>query len=142
MRLPLKAGDLPGRIATGAFILHSGWEKWHAGQEQAERTHATAAGAYPFLGKLPPQRFMRMLAVGEMTVGSLLLAPVVPTGVAGAALTGFSGALVGMYVRTPALHRPHSVWPSPNGIAVAKDSWMLGLGLGYLIDAASQLRRG
>lgn len=142
MRLPLKARDLPGRVATGAFILHSGWEKWHAGEEQATRTHGAAVGAYPFLAALPPQRFMRMLAIGEMTVGSLLLAPVVPTGLAGAALTGFSGALVGMYARTPGLRRPHSVWPSPNGVAVAKDSWMLGLGLGYLIDAAGRRRHG
>jgi hypothetical protein len=29
MRLPAKARDLPARIATGGYILHSGLEKWH-----------------------------------------------------------------------------------------------------------------
>ena len=26
----MKARNLPGRIATGAYILHSGLEKWNA----------------------------------------------------------------------------------------------------------------
>jgi uncharacterized membrane protein YphA (DoxX/SURF4 family) len=138
MRLPLKARDVPGRLATGAFILHSGWEKLHADAEQATRTHGMAVGAFPFLASIPPQRFMRALAIGELAVGSLLLTPVVPSGVAGAALTGFSGALMGMYARTPALRRPGSVWPSPAGTGVAKDSWMVGMGLGFLVDALAQ----
>ena len=51
------------------------------------------------------------------------------------ALTGFSGALIAMYLRTPALHKPGSIWPSPQGIGVSKDVWMLGIGLGLLTDA-------
>ena len=54
----------------------------------------------------------------------------------GAALTAFSGSLVALYLRTPALHKPGSVWPTPNGIGVSKDVWMLGIGLGLLADAA------
>ena len=54
--------------------------------------------------------------------------------IAGAALTGFSGGLVGMYLRTPALHKPGSVWPTPQGIAVSKDVWMLGIGTGLVVD--------
>jgi uncharacterized membrane protein YkgB len=53
---------------------------------------------------------------------------------AGGALTGFAGALVTMYLRTPALHKPGSVWPTPAGIGVSKDVWMLGIGLGLLAD--------
>jgi hypothetical protein len=81
------------------------------------------------------------LSTAEIAVGAVLLLPVVPAGVAGAVLTAFSGGLVGMYLRTPGLRRPGSLAPSPDGIAVAKDVWMLGIGLGLLADAAERRRR-
>ncbi len=99
-----------------------------------------AAGAFPFLKSVPPERFLKVLAAGEVLIGGLLLAPFVPNAVAGPALTGFSGSLLAMYARTPALRRSGSVWPTPAGIAVSKDVWMLGIGLGLLVDAAK--RRG
>ena len=40
-----------------------------------------------------------------------------------------------MYLRTPARHKPGSVWPSPAGAGVSKDVWMPGIGLGLLADA-------
>jgi uncharacterized membrane protein YphA (DoxX/SURF4 family) len=132
--------QLPGRLATGAFILHSGIGKWNGGPEQAAGVHGMASGAYPFLKSMPPARFLKLLAAGEIATGTALLAPVVPAALAGAALTAFSGALVTMYLRTPALHQPNSVWPTPAGTAVSKDVWMLGIGLGLLADAAT--RRG
>jgi hypothetical protein len=42
-----------------------------------------------------------------------------------------------MYLRTPALHKPHSVWPTPAGIGISKDVWMLGIGLSLLADRAA-----
>jgi uncharacterized membrane protein YphA (DoxX/SURF4 family) len=125
---------LPERLATGAFILHSGLEKWKGDEQTASGIHGMASGAYPIFGKLKPATFLRLLAVGEITTGSLLLIPFVPRALAGAALTGFSGALVTMYLRTPALHEPGSVWPTPNGLAVSKDVWMLGIGSALLLD--------
>ncbi len=98
-----------------------------------------AAGAFGFLESIPPERFLKLLAAGEIVTGALLLAPFVPNAVAGAALTGFSGSLLAMYARTPALHKPGSVWPSPAGIAVSKDVWMLGIGLGLVADAAKRI---
>lgn len=135
MNLSRTARYLPQRIATGAFILHSGIEKWHGSPQQAEGVHGAAAGAYPFLRDVPPRTFLKALSVGEMTVGTLLLVPLVPNRVAGAALTGFSGALLTMYLRTPAMRKPHSVWPSPQGVAVSKDVWMLGIGTGLVLDS-------
>ena len=132
--------SLPGRVTTGAFILHSGLDKWNGPSEQAEGVHAMASGAFPFLQSIPSERFLKLLAASEVLTGALLLAPFVPNAVAGAALTGFSGSLLGMYVRTPAMRKPGSVWPTPAGIAVSKDVWMLGIGLGLLADAAK--RRG
>ncbi len=136
MRFRLLPSSLAERVATGGFILHSGLDKWNGPAEQAEGVHAMAAGAFPFLQSIPPERFLKMLAVGEVVTGALLLAPFVPNAVAGAALTGFSGSLLAMYARTPSLRKPGSVWPSPAGIPISKDVWMLGIGLGLLAKAA------
>jgi hypothetical protein len=131
----MKARDLPGRITTGAFVLHAGLEKWHADDDHAAAVHGMAAGAFPVLKHVPPPRFLRFLAASEIAIGTVLLAPVVPNAVAGAALTGFSGGLVAMYWRTPALRKPGSIWPSQAGTGVSKDVWMLGIGLGLVVDA-------
>lgn len=126
---------LPQRLATGAYVLHSGLEKWHGSAQQADGIHGMAAGAYPFLRSLESRKFLKALSLGEMTVGSLLLLPVVPNRVAGIALTGFSGALLTMYLRTPGLHHPGSVWPTQQGVAVSKDVWMFGIGTGLVLDS-------
>jgi uncharacterized membrane protein YphA (DoxX/SURF4 family) len=130
----MRLRNLPTRLATGAYVLHSGLEKWHGDEKQAAGVHATAAAAFPILEDIPPERFLRLLAVGEIATGSLLLIPFVPNEIAGAALTAFSGALVTMYLRTPKFHKPGSVWPQPAGIGVSKDVWMLGVGLGLIAD--------
>ncbi len=135
MSLPIKARDLPGRVTTGAYILHVGLQKWHADEARAAAVHGVAAAAFPVLKRLPPAKFVRLLAMGEVGTGAALLTPLVPTSVAGAALSAFSGALLAMYVRTPAMRVPGSIWPSQAGTAVSKDVWMLGIGLGFLADA-------
>jgi uncharacterized membrane protein YphA (DoxX/SURF4 family) len=130
----MKLRTVPARLATGAFVLHSGIEKWSGGEEQATGVHGMATGAFPFLAGVKPTDFLRALSVGEVAVGTLLLAPVVPPALAGAALTGFSGALVALYLRTPGLHKPGSIWPTSQGIGVSKDVWMLGIGLGLIAE--------
>jgi hypothetical protein len=131
----MRIRELPERSIVGAYVLHTGIEKWHGTQETAEAVHGMAANAYPVFKSMQPTKFLRMLAVGEMAVGAALLLPFVPTALAGAALTGFSGALVGMYARTPGMRKESSIWPSNQGIAVSKDSWMLAIGLGLMADA-------
>jgi hypothetical protein len=96
--------------------------------------HGAAAGAYPVFNAMKATDFLKLLSVGEMAVGTTLLAPVVPPSIAGAALTGFSGALVTMYLRTEGLHKPGSIWPTAQGTVVSKDVWMLGIGLGLVLD--------
>ena len=130
----MRLRNLPTRLATGAYILHSGWEKWRGNEQQAAGVHGMAAGAFPVFKAMKATDFLKMLSVGEMAVGAALLAPVVPPAVAGAALTGFSGALVTMYLRTDGMHKPGSIWPTPQGIAISKDVWMLGIGLGLIVD--------
>jgi uncharacterized membrane protein YphA (DoxX/SURF4 family) len=133
----MRLRQLPARLATGAYIFHSGLDKWRAGPDAAAGLHGMASGAYPFLQRIKPGQFARMVSVGEMAVGAALLVPLVPASVAGAALTGFSGALVGLYARTPGMRKPGSVWPTQQGIGLAKDVWMLGIGLSLLVDAAT-----
>jgi hypothetical protein len=139
--LPIKARELGGRLSAGAFIFHSGLDKWNVDEEHATAVHGMAANAFPPLKEVPPQQFVKALAASEMAVGAMLCAPFVPAAVAGAALTGFSGALLAMYLRTPALRKPGSIWPSPQGIGVSKDVWMLGIGLSLLTDAVTRRRR-
>jgi hypothetical protein len=126
--------NIPPRLAVGGYVLHTGIEKWNGSEERAKGVHAMAAGAFPFLAKVPPTTFLKALSVAEIGVGAALLTPIVPNKVAGAALTAFAGGLATMYLRTPSLHNPGSVWPTQAGVGISKDVWMLGIGLGLLAD--------
>jgi hypothetical protein len=130
----MKLRHLPPRIAAGAFILNSGVGKWSADEETAARLHGFAVGTYPFLAKLKPGDFVKLLSVSELALGAALLLPVVPAAVAGAGLTAFSGGLLGLYVKTPGMRKDGTPFPTQQGIALAKDVWMLGIGLGLVID--------
>jgi uncharacterized membrane protein YphA (DoxX/SURF4 family) len=132
---PAKARRLPGRLAAGAFILNAGLGKWSADEQAAARLHGMATGTYPFLAKVKPKDFARLLAIGEIALGSALLLPVVPAAAAGAGLAAFSGGLLGMYLRTPGMTKEDGVRPSQQGTALAKDVWMLGIGIGMVADA-------
>jgi len=135
MRLHLR--NVPARLATGAYILHAGLEKWKGTPERAKGVHGMASGAYPPLGRIPPETFLKLLAAAEIGTGAALLLPVVPNKLAGAALTAFSGGLLGLYLRTEALHKPGSVWPTQAGVGVSKDVCMLGIGLSLLAEPSS-----
>lgn len=135
MSMAGKLRRAPTRIVTGAFILNSGLQKLKGDDDTAKAVHGMASGAYPAFGTLEPKTFLRVLGAGETALGSALLLPIVPAGLAGLALTGFAGALVGMYIKTPALHDKY-LRPTGPGVAIAKDSWMLGIGTGLVIDAA------
>ncbi|HEX7304904.1 hypothetical protein [Lentzea sp.] len=132
--------QLPTRIATGAFVLNSGLGKRNADQETAEHLHGFASGTYPVLGKLDARRFASLLSAGEIATGVLLLTPFVPAAVAGAALTGFAGALLGLYVKTPGMRHEGSIRPTEQGIGLAKDVWLLGIGLSLLADGVTRDR--
>jgi hypothetical protein len=135
MKISAMARRLPGRLATGAFILNSGLSKWSADEETAAGLHGMAAGAYPVLGQLKPKDFMRLLSIGEIALGSALLLPKVPTVLAGAGLTAFASGLLGVYARTEGMRREDGVRPTQQGTPLAKDAWLLGIGLGLVIDS-------
>jgi hypothetical protein len=120
------------RLPTGLYILDSGLAKRAADEKTAASLHGLAAGTYPPVARLEPSAFTRVLSAGEVALGAALLAPIVSARVAGAALTAFGAGLVGLYVGTPGLRRPGSPFPSQDGIALAKDCWLLGIGLALL----------
>jgi hypothetical protein len=135
MRIAAFIRRQPGRITTGAFILNAGLGKWSADEETAARLHGMAVGTYPFLARLKPKDFAKLLAAAEISLGSALLLPVVPDALAGAGLVAFSSGLLGMYARTPGMRKEDGWRPTQQGTPLAKDVWMLGIGLGLLIDA-------
>ena len=141
MGLLIRAREVAPRAATGAYILNSGVQKRRADEEAAKRLHTLASGTYPFLARMEPVTFVRALSAAEIGLGAVLLTPFVPAALAGAALTAFSGGLLVMYLRTPGMRKPGSLAPTPAGLAISKDVWMLGIGLGLLTDAATRTRQ-
>jgi len=113
MRFKIKASHLPPRIAAGAFILNSGVGKWSADEETAAQLHGFAVGAYPFLAKLKPKDFVRLLSATEMTLGAALLVPVIPSALVGAGLTACSACTPGRpaCARTAPRSRPSRASP-------------------------------
>ena len=124
--------QVPQRLATGAFILNSGLQKWSGDEETAAGLHGFASGTYPFLKDMDPPTFLKALSVGEMAVGGTLLAPFVPGRLAGLVLSGFSAGMLGLYLRTPGMH-DGNFRPTQQGTPIAKDIWMLGIGVALVL---------
>ncbi|MFF0341259.1 hypothetical protein [Kribbella sp. NPDC004875] len=116
--------------------------KLRADETAAKQTHGFAAGAYPAVRRLDPRRFVGALSAGEIALGAALLVPVVPTALAGAGLIAFSGALLGLYLRTPGLRQEGSIRPTEQGIPIAKDVWLLAIGLALVADDVRDRMRG
>lgn len=135
-----KVRHLPGRLATGAYILNSGLTKLQADDDTAKQLHGMASGSYDFLDDMDPRAFTKALAYGEIALGATLVLPIVPSAVAGLGLAAFSGGLLGLYMQTPGMHQEGSIRPTSDGTALAKDSWMLGIALALLVDSGSWSR--
>ena len=75
-----------------------------------------------------------------IAVGALVLTPVVPTAVAGLALTTFAGMLTRLYLKAPGLREEGSLQPTEQGTAIAKDLWMLAIGTALTIDGLTDRR--
>jgi hypothetical protein len=113
-------------------MLNAGIGKLSADEAHAAGLHAMAKGSFPFFEDVPPEQFAKGLAVAEVALGAALLTPFVSDRLAGLALTPFAGGLMWMYSQTDAMHQPGSLRPTQMGTAVAKDVWLLGIGLTLL----------
>ncbi|MBE1586143.1 hypothetical protein ACFPOI_44435 [Nonomuraea angiospora] len=134
MRFCARPHQFPPRLAAAAVILNSGLSKVHADEQTAAGLHGMAANTYPFLRDMDPVTFTKLLSRSEIALGTALLVPVVPSLLAGAALTGFAAGLVGLYLRTPGMRQEGSLRPSEQGIGLVKDIWLLGIGVGLVME--------
>jgi uncharacterized membrane protein YphA (DoxX/SURF4 family) len=142
MNLRVRAWQLPPRLLTGVYFLNSGLSKRGADDATAGQLHGFASGTYPFLGKLDAKQFTRLLSTTEIAIGAALVLPVVPAWLAGAGLTGFALGTLGLYLRTPGMRQEGSLRPTEQGVPLAKDLWMVGIGLALMIDeVASRISR-
>jgi len=130
----VRIAHIPLRVATGAFILNSGLGKRNLPAENAEALQGMASQAFPFVKQWRPTTFGTALSTAEIGIGAALLAPVVPSFLAGAALTAFGGGMMAMYWKTPGMHEEGDPRPTQDGLALAKDVWMLGGGLTLMLD--------
>ncbi|SKB08982.1 hypothetical protein [Aeromicrobium choanae] len=131
----MKLSHVPLRLATGAFILNSGLNKRNLPPEAAAGLQGMAANAVPQAADMDPESFGKALSKGEIALGAALLAPFVPSAIAGAALTAFGGGMIKMYLKTPGMTAEGSSFrPSQDGTAIAKDIWLVGAGLSLLIS--------
>ena len=138
----MRLSHLPLRATTGAFILNSGLSKRGLPEEAAAGLHGMAAGALPQLSSVRPKTFATGLSGAEMALGAALLLPFVSPVVAGAGLTAFGAGLVNLYLKTPGLREQGSIRPTPDGVALAKDVWLVGAGLTLLLDGIADEAKG
>lgn len=138
MSLSHRLRNAPLRAVTGAFILNAGLEKRTADEATAAGLHGMASGTYPFVRQIEPPRFATLVSTAEIGLGAALLLPIVPTALAGLGLVAFSGGLLCMYLRTPGMTREDGIRPTPQGIALSKDIWMLGIGAALVIDGLTR----
>jgi hypothetical protein len=142
VRFPIKVHQVPARLAVGMIFLESGVEKFRADDTAAAAVHSMVSNAYPLLGMIDAKTLTRLVSVGKIALGAALVLPMLPSAVVGIGLAGASTGLLGLYLRIPGMRRERSPRPTPSGFALAKDVWLLGIGLNLVIDAVtSKFRR-
>jgi hypothetical protein len=132
--LHMKTWHIPLRLAAGAFILQSGLSKRGTRGEDAEGLKDFATTAHPELEPLEPRQFAKALSASEIGLGSALLAPIVPSWLAGAALTAFGAGLNRLYWKAPGLRQEGDVRPTEQGMGIAKDVWLTAMGAALIVD--------
>jgi hypothetical protein len=141
MELRVKAWQLPPRLITGAYFLNAGLSKRGADQATAGQLHGFATGTYPVFGRLDAKRFTGLLSTAELAIGTALVLPMVPAWLAGTGLTAFALGTLGLYLRTPGMRQQGSLRPTQQGIPLAKDAWMVGIGLALMVDEVAERAR-
>jgi hypothetical protein len=128
----------PVRAAAGAFILNSGINKLRSEDEEMYKgVHGMASTAYPQFANMEPRTFTKVLGAGEAALGAVLLTPFISPAVAGAGLTAFASGLIGLYLRVPGMTED-GIRPTHQGIPLAKDSWLLAMGVALLVDRGAK----
>lgn len=125
------------RLVSGAFILNSGINKLRLDEASAAGLQQMAANGVPQLGEMEPAAFGKMLSIGEISLGSALLLPLIPSRLAGLGLGVFSGVILASYLRTPGLTESDGIRPTQDGTALAKDVWLAGMAVALIFGRRS-----
>jgi uncharacterized membrane protein YphA (DoxX/SURF4 family) len=125
----------PLRLSTGAFVINSGIGTFNADDDTTKRLQTNAARLVPQVEKMDPRTFAKLLAAGEVTLGTALVLPIVPAAVAGLGLSAFAASLLATQRPTNGQHADGQNEPPAQATATATDAWMLGAGLSLLLDA-------
>lgn len=128
------------RLVSGAFILNTGIGKLHLPPEQAAGLQESAQRAIPQISHLTAEQFGKYLSYSEIGLGGFVLAPFVPTRLAGVALAAFSGGLLLTYLKTPGMTQPNSIRPTPAGTAMAKDFWLAGIAVALIFHRSRRAK--
>ncbi|WP_308036424.1 hypothetical protein [Arthrobacter sp. zg-Y1110] len=130
----MKLSHIPLRLTTGAYILNSGLNKRNMDAENAAYLQQMAANAFPQVQDIEPAKFGKLISTAEICVGLSLLIPFVPSRLAGLMLGCFSGGMVRMYLMTPGMTEADGIRPTPDGLGLAKDTWMAGIAAALVLD--------
>ncbi|AWB82378.1 hypothetical protein C3B44_08455 [Corynebacterium yudongzhengii] len=121
------------RVIPGAFILNSGIGKIGMPADASKGIQDFAATGVPAVKEIPSDQFGTVLGWSETALGGALLAPFVPNAAAGAGLTAFSVGLLSLYFADDDNTEEDGIRPSEQGLSLAKDSFLLAIGLGLLV---------
>lgn len=139
--MAINLGHAALRLATGAFILNSGLEKLKIDKDTASALQNMATKAFPQLEGLDPEMFGRTLSYSEIGLGSALLTPFIPSRLVGLGVIALSSGLVLSYLRNPQFTQSDGIRPSQQGTPIAKDFWLLAIGIALLIDPKRKKRK-
>lgn len=137
----MKISHLPIRLAAGALFLNSGISKLGMGADQAAGLKQMAVAGVPGLDNVDDATFAKALPAGEIAIGAALLLPFVPSWLAGAGLAAFSAGLVNMYRNTPGMTMDDGIRPTQEGLPLAKDVTLLGIGATLVLDSVFSRKR-
>jgi hypothetical protein len=136
----MRPANFPVRFAAGIMILSAGVGKLRPSENGTHDVHAVAATNYPFLEQLAPEQLTKVLGVAEMALGGALLVPVVGDGAAGVGLTAFAAAMIGLFAKGQAEQHDGPA-PEHRGAALARDLWLLGIGVRLVADSMRRRQR-
>jgi len=125
------------RLVSGAFILNSGINKLRLDEESAAGLQQLASNGVPQLSSMEPAAFGKAVSVSEITLGSALLLPLIPSRLAGLGLAAFSGVVLSSYLRTPGMTESDGIRPTADGTALAKDVWLAGMAVALIFTRRS-----
>lgn len=128
------------RGVSGAYILQSGYGKLGLPNEATAGIQGLAATGIPAVADMDSDTFGKFVAYSELGIGGALLAPFIPSRLAGLGLGAFSAGLLAIYFRNPAMTQDDGIRPSQDGTGLSKDLFLAAIA-GALVFAPAKKRK-